>query len=244
MEKPLAPSVNDCDAMIREAEKNGKILAVAMMRRFAKSSGYLKALLESGMLGAIKNYTARSGSAEAWPSRSPFAFNVQQAGGGALISNGCHDVDLMIWLLGPIRDFEYLTDSMQRMEGNCFLNCKMQNGAEATIEVSRTRTLSNQIRIEGEFGVAIAPLMGETVTIIPKGCSARAVAQGEGPVLDYAGVMSDQLANFANAIRGLAPPLVDGKAGRDLISVVESCYARAKPMELPWDLPIDVALTG
>ncbi len=192
------------------------------------------------MLGPIRRYTAASGAADAWPSRSPFTFSVAQSGGGALISNGCHDVDLMLWLMGPIESFAFTSDSTGRMEGNCRLDCVMRSGAAASVEVSRTRTLSNTIVVEGEHGTAEAPLMGEMVKVFPAGAAPGLLAQVEPPALDYASVMGAQLADFAAAVRGLRPPLVDGKAGREMIALVEQCYARAQPMVLPWDLPVPV----
>jgi len=244
MEKPLATSVADSDAMIAAAAKADRVLAVAMMRRFARSARYLKALIASDMLGPIRRYHAASGAADAWPSRSPFTFDAAQAGGGALISNGCHDVDLMLWLLGPIDTFAFRSDSDARMEGNCVLECRMRSGAEAIIEVSRTCTLSNEIRIEGERGVVIAPLMGEAITLLPHGASADLLPDVAPPPLQYAETMAAQLADFAAAVRGERAPIADGGTGRDMIALVERCYAEAKPLTFPWDVPVKIAVSA
>lgn len=242
MEKPLATSVADSDAMIAAAAKADRVLAVAMMRRFARSARYLKALIDSGMLGQIKSYHAASGAADAWPSRSPFTFDAEQAGGGALISNGCHDVDLLLWLLGPIDTLDFRSDSDARMEGNCLLECRMKSGSEAIIEVSRTCTLSNEIRIEGERGTVIAPLMGETITLLPHGASLDMLPDMPPPPLQYAEVMADQLADFAAAVRGDKAPIADGQVGRDMIALVERCYAEARPLTFAWDVPVNVSV--
>jgi len=244
MEKPLATSVADSDAMIAAAAKADRVLAVAMMRRFARSARYLKALIASDMLGPIRRYHAASGAADAWPSRSPFTFDAAQAGGGALISNGCHDVDLMLWLLGPIDTLAFRSDSDARMEGNCVLECRMRSGAEAIIEVSRTCTLSNEIRIEGERGVVIAPLMGEAITLLPHGASADLLPDVAPPPLQYAETMAAQLADFAAAVRGERAPIADGGTGRDMIALVERCYAEAKPLAFPWDVPVKIAVSA
>ncbi|MDB5674966.1 MAG: oxidoreductase [Sphingomonas bacterium] len=241
MEKPLATSVADSDAMIAAAAKADRVLAVAMMRRFARSARYLKALIDSGMLGTIKSYHAASGAADAWPSRSPFTFDAAQAGGGALISNGCHDVDLMLWLLGPIDTLDFRSDSDARMEGNCVLACRLHSGTEALIEISRTCSLSNTIRIEGERGVVIAPLMGEAITVLPLGASADLLPDVPPPPLDYAATMAAQLADFVAAVRGERAPIADGRTGRNMIALVERCYAEAKPLSFAWDVPVTVA---
>lgn len=238
MEKPLATSLADCDAMLAAASAANRVLAVAMMRRFAPSARYLKAAVESGMLGPIRSYTARSGAADAWPSVSPFTFDAAQAGGGALISNGCHDLDLLFWLLGPYAEFGFASDSGARMESNCVVAGELARGGHATVEVSRSRTLSNSIRIEGELATIEAPLMGETVRVLPAGADPDAFPQAAAPPLDFAGVMAAQLADFAAAVRGVRPPLADGEVGREMIGFVAQCYDRAKPLDLPWDCPV------
>lgn len=242
MEKPLATSVADSDAMIAAAASAERVLAVAMMRRFARSARYLKALIDSGMLGPIRRYHAASGAADAWPSRSPFTFDAAQAGGGALISNGCHDLDLLLWLLGPIDTLDFRSDSDARMEGNCVLECRMQSGTEALIEISRTCTLSNEIHIEGERGVVIAPLMGEAITLLPHGASRDLLPDVAPPPLQYAETMAAQLADFAAAVRGEKAPIADGLAGRDMIALVERCYATARPLAFAWDVPVKIAV--
>ena len=240
MEKPLATNVADCDAMLAGAKTSERVLAVAMMRRFAPSARYLKAAVESGMLGKIRRYTARSGAADAWPSLSPFTFDAGQAGGGALISNGCHDLDLLCWLLGPYAEFSFASDSAARMESNCVIEGELACGAQATVEISRSRTLANTIRIEGELATIEAPLMGETVRVLPAGANPADFPAPEAPPLDYAGVMAAQLADFAAAVRGVRPPLADGAVGREMIGFVAQCYERAVPLELPWDCPVEL----
>ena len=240
MEKPLATNLGDCDAMVAAAKVADRVLAVAMMRRFAPSARYLKAAIASGMLGKIRRYEARSGAADAWPSVSPFTFDVVHAGGGALISNGCHDLDLLFWLLGPYADFQFHSDSAGRMESNCVIEGALACGAQATIEISRSRTLANTIRIEGERATIEAPLMGETVRVLPAGADPANFPEAEAPSLDFAEVMAAQLADFAAAVRGIRPPLADATVGRKMIAFVGQCYDRVKPIDLPWDRPVEL----
>ena len=240
MEKPLATSLADCDAMLAAAKAANRVLAVAMMRRFAPSARYLKAAIASGMLGTIRRYEARSGAADAWPSVSPFTFDPAQAGGGALISNGCHDLDLLFWLLGPYAHFQFHSDSAARMESNCVVEGALACGAQATIEISRSRTLANTIRIEGDLATIEAPLMGETVRVLPAGATPEDFPHRDAPPLDFARVMASQLVDFAAAVRGVGPPLADATVGREMIAFVGQCYDRAKPIELAWDCPVEL----
>ena len=242
MEKPLAASVVDSIAITAAARAAGRVLVLAMPRRFAPSSRYLKAAVASGMIGQITRYVTSSGTSEAWPAQSPYMFDVATSGGGALIGNACHDIDLLQWLLGPIDKISYSSDSEVQLEANCLLECRMQNGAVANIEVSRTRTLANTIRIEGEHATLVAPLIGTAVQVIPAGIEPGEIAPFHDVSPDFAILMGAQLDAFAASCRGEASAEVDGAEGLAMLELIERCYASTQPLVLPWDRP--VALQG
>src|SRR5882757_6617269 len=56
IEKPLATTLAECDEMIATAERSKVVLAVAMPRRFGKSSAFLKQLSQSGALGKVTSF--------------------------------------------------------------------------------------------------------------------------------------------------------------------------------------------
>lgn len=238
IEKPLATSAADCDAMVDAADRAGRVLAVAMARRFCPSSRYLKQLVSSGMLGTIEHFTILSGVGDAWPAQSLYLLRAQESGGGVLMANGCHDLDILTWLLGPVGPLQCRIDSAFGLEGNCRIDCTMESGAVGTVELSRTRTLANLIRIEGKLGIAEAPLMGDSVSILPRHGDLPLAGRAAVAPFDFAQVMANQLADFAGAVGGAHPPLVDGRVGRDVVALIERCYAAAQPMDLPWLRPV------
>ena len=89
-----------------------------------------------------------------------------------------------------------------------------------------------------------APLMGETVRVLPAGADPDAFPQAAAPPLDFAGVMAAQLSDFADAVRGVRPPLADGAVGREMIGFVAQCYDRATPLKLPWDCPVPLEVAA
>ena len=235
MEKPLAINARSCAELAYTAQFNERVLAVAMARRFTRAAHYLKNLVSSGMLGPIRRYIAHSGTADAWPARSSFNFDPGQSGGGVLMSNGCHDLDMMVWLAGPVDSFSFRSDSDCLCEANACFTGKLRNGGDAVLEISRTRKLSNTIRIEGENGVAIAPVMGESVTVVPNGFELVDLPRIDEPPLDYLGVMKRQLEDFVAAVQGKRAPLVAASSGTEIIRLIESCYSVRQELELPFN---------
>ena len=244
IEKPLATGTADCDSMVDAADRAGRVLAVAMARRFCPASRYLKQLVVSGMLGPIDRVTILSGVGDVWPAQSLYLLRAQESGGGVLMANGCHDLDILTWLLGPVGSFECRIDSAFGLEGNCRIDCTMESGTVGVVELSRTRTLANVIRLEGRLGIAEAPLMGDSVSIVPGRGDVPLAGRTAVAPFDFARVMADQLADFARAVRGMHPPLVDGRSGRDIVALIERCYAAAQPMELPWLRPVAVPVAA
>jgi len=98
-EKPLAPTPQEIEAMIKARDSSGKLLMTAQHFRFMGKSKALKSEIENGRLGNI--YHARS-----WmlrrifiPTRPSFLMK-QHNGGGATIDIGVHILDLTLWFMG------------------------------------------------------------------------------------------------------------------------------------------------
>lgn len=238
IEKPLATTLADCDAMLETAARAQRTVGVAMVRRYAPSSRYLKQLVDSGMLGRIEHIHIVSGVGDAWAGQSLYMLSARESGGGVLMCNGCHDLDALTWLLGPVASLECQIDSAFGLEGNCRIDCTMASGATGVVELSRTVTLNNMIRIEGTNGTVVAPLIGAGLTLIPHGGPLSLTGAVDDATFDFPQLMADQLDDFASAIQDGRAPLADGAAGRDIVALIERCYAGAKPMSLPWARPV------
>ncbi|MEG3146590.1 Gfo/Idh/MocA family oxidoreductase [Sphingomonas sp. RT2P30] len=238
IEKPLATTLADCDAMLATAARVGRKVGVAMVRRYAPSSRYLKQLVDSGMLGRIERIHIVSGVGDAWAGQSLYMLSARESGGGVLMCNGCHDLDALTWLLGPVDALQCQIDSAFGLEGNCRIDCTMASGATGIIELSRTVTMNNMIRIEGTNGTVVAPLIGAGLSVGPRGGPLSLTGDVDGATFDFPQLMADQLDDFAGAIQDDRAPLADGAAGRDIVALIERCYAGATPMSFPWARPI------
>src|SRR5215204_481863 len=101
-EKPLCLSVAEAKAMIEMAETSNVIFTMATKFRYCEDVVKAKAIIASGVLGKIVQFenafTARVDMSKRWNS------NREIAGGGVLIDNGTHSVDIIRYFLGAITD--------------------------------------------------------------------------------------------------------------------------------------------
>lgn len=241
VEKPMAVTTGECDAMIRAAEDANAVLAVGFVRRFYRACCYVKEVLESGLLGKLFRFEVREGSVMDWSAASDYAFRRDLAGGGVLIDVGVHVLDLLIWWLGEHASFEYWDDAMGGVEADCELRLRFPSGVQGTIELSRTRNLSNTYFFEGEKGTL------EVGTSVNPGVQLRlrdSALDLHGKVLSNG--RSDtslrdaflrQIDDFAQSSVNRRAPRITGCSGRRSVQIVEGCYASRKPLPQPWMCP-------
>lgn len=103
-EKPMAMNIKECDAMIDAAKANGTFLGIAYYRHFYPVVNRIKEILASGEIGTIV-----SAQIEACSHYNPLAGEQlhwrlikEQAGGGPMMDIGCHRIELLINIVGPI----------------------------------------------------------------------------------------------------------------------------------------------
>ena len=110
-----------------------------------------------------------------------------------------------------------------------------------TVEISRTRNLANTCRFEGErasleVGIwdpdpSIRLLLADREVAL-----AGRARRPEGSGVDFLEAFVRQIDDFAAAIRDRREPHVPGREGRRSQALVEECYARRQPLELPWSV--------
>ena len=240
--RPMAISVTECDAMISAHKQTGAVLAVGSMKRILWARRLADCLLKSNAMGQVKSFDFREGISYNWPVRSNFPFRREKAGGGVLMDTGADTLDCVLHWLGDFSEVEYLDDSEGGVEANCLLNLRLQNGVCGVVELSCTRRLRNTGVIRCESGVIEIGLDRDHANCLNLAVSDKSYA--------LAGVMKGLRANekdqscqdlvrsqaedFIAAIRNGRSPEVDGHAGRRSVRLIENCYRRRKPLELPW----------
>jgi predicted dehydrogenase len=241
VEKPMALSASECDQMIQAASQSSQVLAVGLMRRFLRSALFAKDAIASGLLGNIESFDVRDGFIQSWPVASPAYYQRRQAGGGTLMDFGAHALDSLLWWLGEVASFDYFDDNHGGVEADCELRLVMKSGAKGIVELSRTRNLRRTAILVGDRAMLEVGLHTNQVRLRSRTGNPQVVGQvsaadtaGEQSYVD---LMAEQLRDFLDAIRDKRPPRVPGTEGRRSVVMIEACYARRKPLELPWLKP-------
>jgi predicted dehydrogenase len=255
VEKPMAPTAEACDAMIAAAEQGGAVLAVGHEFRFFASTELVRRLLAEGLIGEVRELDLRQGVVTRWPFASDFVLRRESAGGGVLVDFGVHVLDLLMHWLGDWREVACADDARGGPESDCELALTLASGARGVVEVSRTRSLRNSCRLVGDRGelevgiwdadpevtVRLRGAGGGGVEAGLPGWSGRARAEEAGGATTFPGAFQLQLADFVAAAREGREPRVPGREGRRAVALVEACYARRRPLDLPWDEPAELA---
>lgn len=240
VEKPMAGSVEDCDAMIEAAARYERTLAVGMQRRFSNGANLVKSVLDSGLLGRVQNIDLREGAVYGWPVRDAGMFD-PKIGGGVVTGSGIHSLDLLLWWMGEAESVDYRDDALGGVEADCEFDLVFPGGTRAAIEFSRTRALRNTWRLEGEHGhlivgtgpqpqVSLQPARGRVVIA---GSIQFDRSEAETPWT----LLERQLADFVRAVREGHPPRVSGEEGRRAIAVMETGRLSRGTCRLPWLTP-------
>ena len=136
-EKPLCLSVAEARAMIETAEKMSVVFTMATKFRYCEDVVKAKAILASGVLGEVVQFenafTAKVDMSKRWNSDKKIA------GGGVLIDNGTHSVDIIRYFLGAISDVLALeTSGTQNLsvDENVKLLAKTKNGVAASVDLT------------------------------------------------------------------------------------------------------------
>jgi predicted dehydrogenase len=162
VEKPLDITLKRCDAMIAAADKAGVVLRRSSSR-FHESSQLLKAAIDKGRFGKLTMgdayvkwfRTQEYYDSGAW--RGTWALD----GGGALMNQAVHSVDLLLWFMGPAVEVSAYTATLAHerieVEDVAVATVKFASGALGTIEAS-TATWPGELKrieISGNAGSAI-----------------------------------------------------------------------------------------
>jgi predicted dehydrogenase len=244
IEKPMASGVPECTQMIDAAERNHRVLAVAMVRRLYPSSVYVKNLLATGAIGEVERLELSEGSPYNWPLASDFAFRREKAGGGVLIDTGVHALDLLMWWFGGLEVIGYRDDAEGGVEADCELDLRLPNGAPAKVDLSRTRLLRNSCVIRGSHATLEVGAYFNPVVSIRLNDEAGLELRGQvlpppgvpvisgGPAI--LGAFCDQIDEFARATRGEESLTIPGSDGRKMIGFFQRCYSIREPLTGSW----------
>lgn len=145
VEKPMALTVSDCTAMIECANRVGKKLSVVSQRRWLPASRRIKAAIEAGKIGKpmIAQVTMLGWRDEEYYNSDPWRGKWDLEGGGVLINQAPHQLDLLHWFLGPVKEVYAQWDNVNHpyieVEDTAVATVRFESGAMASILVSNSQ---------------------------------------------------------------------------------------------------------
>jgi predicted dehydrogenase len=248
VEKPLEITLKRCDRIIRECEKQGVHLATIFPSRFHASSVQLKRAIEAGRFGRltlgdayVKWYRTQAYyDSGAW--RGTWLLD----GGGALMNQGIHSVDLLTWLLGPVAEIQAraatLAHARIEVEDTVVATLRFANGALGVIEATTAAYPGylKRIEIHGSHGSAVLEEEGiktwdfvkphrqdRAVHAFMKEAATSGGGAGDPAAIGHAG-HTRQFADFIAAVKNARPPAIDGREGRRSVEIVLGIYQAAE----------------
>lgn len=232
VEKPMALTVAECDAMIEAADAAGVTLMVAHNQRYIAHHQQAKALLDSGRLSRVYLAHAVIGHSgpEHWSPAGRWYFQAEQAGPGALADLGSHKIDLLCWLLGQrVIEIAALGAAFEKAAVFDTVACllRFDGSALATLHASWAfhPGWENSLVLRCERGTLIVPTdLREPVRLLEDGADGpRESAYPAATDNDSAGWLAT-MAAFVQAVAQGGPAPISGAEGRAVIANMEAAY--------------------
>jgi UDP-N-acetyl-2-amino-2-deoxyglucuronate dehydrogenase len=244
LEKPLEVSIERSEALVDAADAAGVTLGVVLQRRFSPGALALSERIAAGVLGEIVGASVRLGN---WRPQSyydePGRGTRSRDGGGVLLTQGIHMLDLYVALAGlPAEVAAYAaTSSVHRMETEDIVAAaaRFENGAIGAISATTAAYpgFPDAIELIGTLGTA--HLVGESLRIWMKDGEAVEVGSTTGSGGSGADPMAFShhqhralITDFLDALEDGRPPAVTGRgtlAVHDLIGALLTSAGTGRP---------------
>ena len=249
VEKPLEVTLDRVDAIIDACRTNGVALGAIFPRRFYGSSQALKRAIDAGRFGTLvlgtvhvkwyrsPEYYASGG----W--RGTYRYD----GGGVLMNQGIHGIDLLQWLMGGVREVTAFTTTRAHpgieVEDTAAASLVFRSGALGAIEGTTGAWPGERIRIEISGTEGSAVLEDETLSAWRfrsprpeddelRGLFGPRAKGGSGGATDPKAIDSEghrrQFEDFVTALRERRAPQIDGAEGRAAVAIITAVYRSAR----------------
>jgi UDP-N-acetyl-2-amino-2-deoxyglucuronate dehydrogenase len=239
-EKPMAITLDDADALVRECDEAGVQLFVVKQNRLNPAIQLLRRAIDRGRFGRIyvANTTVRWTRPQEYYDQAPWR-GTWEFDGGAIMNQASHYVDLIQWLVGPVESVMAKTATLARRieaEDTGIAVLRFRSGALGVIEVTMLtypRNLEGSITILGERGTV--KVGGTAVNRVEQWTFADyddddklVESAATNPPTVYGFGHEGYYRNVLAVLRGQAKAETDGRAGRKSLELILGIYESAK----------------
>jgi len=263
VEKPMSASLEECDAMIAAAEKNGKMLSVIAQNRFRDPISGLKKVLDSQLIGKVVHAQIES---LWWRGHSYYDLwwrgTWEKEGGGCTLNHAVHHIDMLCWMLGLPKKVSAVISNASHD------NAEVEDISAAVLQYEGGLSAEGSLCAKGALAQITSSVIhhGEEQQLVFQGEKARVsapwrvaanIAQPNGfPTREQNEALIKQLNDFYEALPKLAhtlhegqidnvltaletgcKPLIGGEDGRRTIELITAIY-KAGTEERAIELPI------
>ena len=249
MEKPMAPSLEECDAMLEASEKSGKLLSIIAQNRYKIPMMKVKSLLRSGKLGRVLHTTVNS---YWWRGQNYYDLwwrgTWEKEGGGCTLNHAVHHIDLLRWSLGmPEEVLAVITNANHE-------NSEVEDLSIAVLRYpdKTFAQLTASLVAHGEEQELVFHTERARISIPWKVRASKPLSNGfqeedpatereiealykSLPEIPYEG-HAGQIDNILSTLEGKAELLIDGREGRATMELIMAVYKSAlsrSPVKLP-----------
>jgi UDP-N-acetyl-2-amino-2-deoxyglucuronate dehydrogenase len=267
VEKPLAANLADCDAMLDAARKAGVLLGVISQRRLYEPVRRMKVAIDAGKIGqpVLGVFTMYSWREPAYYQSDPWRGKWTTEGGGVLVNQSPHQLDLLRWFMGPVAEISgwwaNLNHPAIEVDDTAVAVVRFQNGGLGSIvtSVAQRPGIHTKVHIHGANGASVGVETDRGATFI-----AGMTVIAEPPLNDLWTIPGEehllaefqaqdracfqqidatthyhalQIQDFLRAVQEGRPPLVSGEDGRAVVEMFSAIY-RSHREHRPVALPI------
>jgi predicted dehydrogenase len=264
-EKPLAIDLASCDRAIAAAKAAGVKLGVISQRRWYEPVQRMKEAIDAGKLGkpVLAIVTMLGWREPAYYLSDPWRGTWEGEGGGVVVSQAPHYLDLLGWFMGPAEELYAYWDNYNHpgieVDDTVIASVRFKNGGMASIVLSNSQRpgLFGKIHVHGSSGASVGAeidsgspfISGVTEKMDPPFNDIWTVPGEEASLAAWNledrsrpwNVMTHyherQLADFLDAVAEDREPQVDGGAGRRVVELFTAVY-RSQLQHSPQKLPL------
>lgn len=230
-EKPLTLTSEACRELGSAFAAAKVPLVVGMCRRFIPAVTMGRKILRRALLGEVISVRISHGGPYAWPSESGEPFRPEN--GGVLADMGVHYLDIARWWFGDLTITRYWDDWHGGVEAEAAVDLKTASGIPVRIELSRRRTLRNEICVQGsEANLVIDVDRFDACRIEWEHDQMRASVRQMGATnADFIAAFERQFEAVGRHVKGQAAILVDAFDQAATMSLIESCYSSRRSIK-------------